>query len=437
MTRIPCKKAVAALAAVTLGLALTACSGGGTDSGDTPANSVSVWFPGIDEAEMKLVNETLVPKFEQQTGAQVEVTFVDWENVSPKLNAAFAAGTAPDVLGHGIAATADFVHNDRIADLTPYVEKLSQGDRDDLANALPGGQVDGKQYFVPLIMALRLVAYSGADFKAAGLNPDQPPKTWEQVRATAEKLTQRNGDKITRSGLVVSNAPISGQQTFGTLLWANGGELLTEDNSKAALTAPEAVEALTFYTGLYQGGNAVDGQLGTNWAGLPPAQQPIATGTASMQLADVSGIEKLQKAAPQRDIRVMPPLAFEGNEPASFGGPANGLMLNKDSKNPDLAWKFIEHMMSAEVSTQYATSLGFLPIRKSAMESEAIKTSAVKTTALKALDYARPNPNVPGWVRARDAIDKSLEQALRGKLSPEEALKQAAAEVDKTLEANR
>src|SRR5690606_34055019 len=92
------------------GLAISGCaaSGGGEgDGGD--ADKLTVWFPGTNQTEIDLVTDTIVPAVEEETGVEVGVTFLDWSDLPTKRNAAFPAGTAPDVFGHGPAAIADFV----------------------------------------------------------------------------------------------------------------------------------------------------------------------------------------------------------------------------------------------------------------------------------------------------------------------------------------
>ncbi|NEE04721.1 ABC transporter substrate-binding protein [Phytoactinopolyspora halotolerans] len=434
MRRIRSASASAGLAAGCAAALLLAACGGETETGSDGAGTLTVWFPGNSESEMALVNDTIVPAFEEETRADIEVTYVDWADISPKLNAAFAAGTAPDVIGHGVAATADLVHNDRIEDLTPYLDELDEAAREDMGAALPGGTVDGAQYMIPLIMTIRMIVYSGTDFAEAGLDPDQPPETWEDVRAVAEQLTQRDGGDITRAGLVVPSDPIGAQQAFGTFLWSNGGEFLNADNTASVMDSPEAVEALDYYVRLYQGPDAVDNTLGVAWAGSPEAQQPIATGDASMQLSNAGSIGKYQEAAPDRDLRLMMPPAFEGNEPQAFGGPANGLMINKDSGQKDLAWDFITHMIEADTNTDYAEALGALPIHASAVDSDYISANPELQKAVEALVSNHPNPNVPGWVQMRDAMGQHLERALHGEVDPQEALTAAAREVDQVIE---
>lgn len=428
----PTRRALAGILAGCLAvLPLSACSsGGGEQDGGGP---LTVWFPGNEDTEIKLVKETLVPAFEKATGTRVEVTYVDWPDISPKLNAAFAAGTAPDVIGHGVAATADLAANERVEDLTPYVAKLPSQDQQDMQAAMGGGKIDGKQYIMPLVTTLNLLVYSGKDFKDAGLDPDAPPRTWEEVRTAAEKLTEREGGKITRSGLAMPSNPIAIQQSYATLLWSAGGEFLTPDNKKSALNSPQAAAALNYLTGLYQGPNAVDGTLGGKWKESPPDQRPVVTGKASMQLDSAGDIGEFQKAAKDRDLRVMPPPGFGGKPGRAFGGAANGLMINSDSDQKDAAWKFITHMLESSNSLKYAEALGVLPVRASAVDSPYISANPELKKAMQAMPANHPNPNVVGWVQLRDAMGKNLESALHGKTPPADALKQAAAEMDKIL----
>jgi multiple sugar transport system substrate-binding protein len=431
--------------AVIAAAALAGCglAGGSSGSGSATSGSknLTVWFPGNDPNESKLVEQTLVPQFEKQTGAHVDVTYVDYTNLSPKLSAAFAAGTAPDVFGNGPAAVADLVTNDRIEDLDPYVAKLSQADRDDLAAALPGGQVGGKQYLIPLQMQGQLLAYNKADFKAAGLDPDNPPTTWEGIRDAAAKLTKRDASgKITRSGLLLASDPIGRQQSFATLIESAGGTLIGQDGN-ASVNTPQGTEALNFYTSLFrgwQGNKPVATGLGVTYSANPPAQQPLVQGTASITNLNVNAIVQIAHADPTLDLGVIAPPKFtDAAKGEAFGGAGPGLMINKDSKNKDLAWQFIEFMIGKDVSLQYVQSFGGLPVRASAADSPYVKNSPILQAALKAFPQFVANPNVPGWVQARDTMDTYLERALAGKASTADTLSQMSSQVDSVLKKSR
>jgi multiple sugar transport system substrate-binding protein len=425
--------------ATALALALAGCGLSGGAPGGQDTNSLSVWFPGTNEAEIDLVAKTIVPAFEKETGSTVKVTFVDWADLSPKLNAAFAAGTAPDVFGHGPAAVADFVANDRVEPLTNDVASLSKSDTDDLAAALPGGRVKGIQYLIPLSMQGNLIVYRPDLFAAAGLDPNSPLTTWEAVLAAATKLTKRDGTgQVTRSGLLLPSHPIGLQQTFATLLGSAGGEQITADGTRAAFDSPEGVRALTYLAGVYNGPNAVAGNLGADYLDAPAAQQPVVTGDAAMAVQTPNNIQQMLRAKPGLQLRLLQPPKFaDAGSGVALGGAGPGLMINKDSRAKSLGWKFISYLISAKTSATYTEGIGALPVRASAADTDYVKKSPVLGAFVQATGHFRPNPNVPGWTRIRDTMAKHLEQAVHNQVDPATALRQAAAEVDAILAAGK
>jgi multiple sugar transport system substrate-binding protein len=328
---------------------------------------------------------------------------------------------------------ADFVANDRVADLGPYLDELDPALADDVAASLPGGQVGGTQYLIPLSLQGMLVAYDADAFTAAGLDPDDPPTTWQGVLEAAQQLTERDGATVTRSGLLVPSNALGAQQAFAGFLAAAGGELLTEDGTEVAFDSPEGEQALDYYVDLYNGGEPVAGMLGEDYVNLPPAQQPLVLGDAAMALLTAPAMAQAIEAAPDKDLRVLPPLAFEGAEPAMWGGAGPGLMINADSPAPDLAWDFIAYMLDPEVAAQYTEGIGAVPVHASAADSGYVSSSPVMQAFVDAAPAFVPNPNVTGWVGMRDALDARLQEALFGTTDVPTTLSTAADEVGALL----
>jgi multiple sugar transport system substrate-binding protein len=429
---------------IVAALALSACSSSAApastaSSASDRGKTISVWFPGTDPGESKLVEQTLVPEFTKQTGIKVAVTYVDYSNLSTKISAALAAGTAPDIFGNGPAAAADLVTNGRIISLQSKVDAMSAADRTDMSAALTGGQVAGKQYLMPLQMSGSVLAYSKADFTAAGLDPNKPPTTWEGLLADAKKLTKRDSSgAITRSGLLLPSDPIGREQSFATLLAGAGGTLIDQKNLTSSFNSAAGKKALNYYTGLFQGKNAVSAGLGVTYSANAAAQQPLELGTASITLVASNAVAKINALDPELQLGVMAPLKFEGQKNgAAFGGAGPGLMINADSKLQDASWKFIQFMLGKKVNLQYVTSFGGIPIRSSATSSSYITSSPVLSSVLKNAKSFVPNPNVAGWVQARDVMDSHLEQALNLKTTTADTLSSMATEVDGVLKQSK
>lgn len=422
--------AVSALLGITV--VLTGCGTGGSGSG-SDSDELTVWFPGNSQPEIDLVTKTLVPEFEKQNNVKVAVTYVDWTQISPKLAAAFAGNTAPDVFGHGPAAAAGYVDKDRILPLDDQVAAMPAADRTDLGAYLDGGKVNGKQYMVPLSGQGVLLAYRTDLLEQAGV---QPPTTWEEARTAGRALTTRTGGQIDRAGLLPQSAKIERVQTFTSLLGSEGGTLLSPDGTAAAFNSEAGVRALDYFGSLFTGDGAVANQLGADFANQPPAQHPLATGKAAMATVTAQQVIQIAKAKPELagKLGVLQPLS--ASTAKTYGGAGPGLFVNKDSRHADLAWKFIQYMVSGQVSDKYAETTGAIPVRTSSVSSSYVTAQPLLKPFIQAAPAYVPSPNVASWVQVRDVLDKYIEQALHGTMPAKQALDAAAAEAGPLLAGN-
>ncbi|APX34320.1 hypothetical protein BH708_18210 [Brachybacterium sp. P6-10-X1] len=422
-----------AAAVVGAPLMLSAC-GGGSDGASGPDGDLVIWWPGVQPTEQDFVTEVLVPAFTERTGRGASVTFIDWPDMSPRLNAGFSSGTGPDLYGHGPAAVADLVKYGRIEPLDEHLEQMDEADREDLRTGLDSGVVDGVHYMFPIAATGRQVAFNAAHFEEAGLDPDAPPSTLVELREAAAALAVRSGGQLERAGIVFGADPPAMQQAYTSMLWAHGGRLLSEDGASVQFTSPEGLEALEWYVSLYQGDSPVDSNLGGTWDALPPAQSPLATEDTSMLFTDPATLTQITAAAPDLDLRFMDVLPFEdGDEPAAFGGAATGLLINPDSQKMDLAWEFMQLIGSKEYNNKYAEEVGIVPARASAVESDYVQETPAIASAVENMEHFRSNPNVAGWTQIRDTLAEYIEQALNAALTPQDALEQAAAELEQII----
>jgi multiple sugar transport system substrate-binding protein len=421
-----------AAATTTAGSATTAAGAATTAAASTGgSNTLKVWFPGNTPAEMDEVTKKLVPAFEAANpGVKVNVEFVDWGNISTKLNTAFAGGTAPDVFGHGVAATAGFASNDRLLPLDPYLDKWDPKMIADFGTLLDQGKYNGKRYSVPIRGDARLIAYRTDLFTEVGLDPAKPPTNWQEFTAAAQKLTKKSGSRIDRSGfLFLTTADAGLQQVFLTFLTQAGGSQMNADLTKLTWNSPEGVKALQYMIDTYNGPNAVATGLGENYSSLAPNQNPLVTGRAAMEMVSPDVLGAIRAANPDiySKIAVMPPL--KEVKQTAFGGAGTVLFINKDTKNPDLAWKFIDFMNQDSTLEEYLPANGGFPMRTSLLNSELVTTKVPYFKPfVEDIPYYVGNPNIPTWTQVRDVLIRYLDKAMHGTLSAKDALDQATAE---------
>src|SRR5260370_22425715 len=98
---------------------------------------------------------------------------------------------------------------------------------------------NGKFYAVPFQRSTPVMYYNKDAFAEAGLDPEKPPVTWQELANVAQKLTQREGDRVTRWGLEL---PLEAFNWFYyPLVYANAGERLTPAGRKMLCDQPKAI----------------------------------------------------------------------------------------------------------------------------------------------------------------------------------------------------
>jgi len=206
MTRTPHRSfARLALVGLTAAALFSACGTAAPNPSSAPASQAAGSAAPSTAAEHKPVTITvgvLRPGATQEAADALNLqisqftTKYPWITVNPEeynwtaptFTAALAAGTLPDVFtipftdGKGLIAQHQIVNLDSRMRALPYVDKFNP-------NVLVNGQdADGKIWAVPTQAYGMSLTYNRTLFKAAGLDPDKPPTTWDEVKAAAKTI---------------------------------------------------------------------------------------------------------------------------------------------------------------------------------------------------------------------------------------------------------
>ena len=157
----------------------------------TAKEKVTFWTSHSGKVDREAL-ELIASKFtESQDKYEVEVTIVPGSETDvAKLMTAVAAGTGPDVYLVDRFTTAQRAVAGALTDLTPFIERAGWKPQDDfLEFAIEESTWAGKIYSLPFDTDTRGLYYRKADFREAGLDPDAPPATIEELDQVAAKLT--------------------------------------------------------------------------------------------------------------------------------------------------------------------------------------------------------------------------------------------------------
>lgn len=405
------------LLAVFLSVAGFVLAEGQAEAGSMERVTLQAWINDFNPDSRKLMTDELIPEFQEENpGIEIEMQFVGWGNHSEKYLTAWAGGAVPDIFEPALEQAAEMIDKDQAIPLDPYIEQW--GEIDDFYPVGYEPYMRGDSYYsIPFRLDIRNIYYRKDLFAEAGLDPEQPPQTWEDLRRMAEMLTIRDGQKIVQEGFNVEIGNFGAQQ-FVEFVWQNGGELLSEDNRTSLLDTPEVLEAAEFLTDLYQ---TIRPQ-GT--AQLPQSPVPyFATGQRAMEYGNAPTFRDVLRYAPEHEdnVGVALPLMREERVNNVFGG---GFSISTVSEHPDEAWKWIEYFVSAEVQALYNEQYGQMPSRREAVEYEYFQHPVLQKV-LESAQYGKIYLIIPAWWEMLTRLGDQLELAYNGRKSPEDALADA------------
>jgi multiple sugar transport system substrate-binding protein len=320
---------------------------------------------------------TLVHQFEKEN-PQYKVIIsasAERDNTSDnqRLLSAIAGGVPPDVYFFSRFATGEWASRGALTDLTPFIESQSPDDpyRIDLSEyyewstaeasyAPPGvDSSNARLYGIPLTGDIRFLFINSEAFKEAGIvdengNPT-PPKTWEELRDYARRLTIFRDPNNPRAGIRrIGLAPGFGIG-FGNsflYLWAYqaGGRLLSEDGTRVTFDTPEVARALRFVVDLHDDAGGIGNVAAFQQSLSSLEMDPFVRGQIAMKIDNDWMFRFMALYRPDMDFLIAPaPLPADrvamGHEPITWAG-GFSLVIPSTAKNKEGAFKLIQYITS-------------------------------------------------------------------------------------------
>jgi multiple sugar transport system substrate-binding protein len=317
-----------------------------------------------------------------------------------------------DVFSSDVIWTAEFASQKWLYDLTPYVETR----KDELIPAtLETVTYDGKVWGMPQQTDAGFLYYRTDQV-------DEPPATWQAVYEDAAK----------KDGIVYQGAPYEGLTCdFLELAFAAGGTVLNEDGSKSTINSPENIKALQFMVDGVKNGTAARGV--TTYM-EEESRRYFESGKATYMRNWPYAYALAEKAsATKGKFDVVPYPEFEGGGKAGILGGHNQV-VSVYSKNPGGALKWIDYITGEENQKRQFLTASQSPTLKAVYDDPEVQEKYAFATQLRdAITQAKARPVSPVYPQISQAIYKNVNEALAGRVSPEDALKAAQSQMDQAL----
>lgn len=447
----------AASATPVTGLATTA-SGGLATSGPTAtvmptakvaknANAIKLtWWHAMGGVNGEAVSNLVNQFNDSQTDIFVQDIFQgSYDDILTKFRNGLQAKTNPNLMQVYDIGQRFIIDSKAVEPMQTFINQ----DKFDLSQFEPQllnyFTVEKTQYGMPFNNSNPILYYNKSAFKDAGLNPDQAPRTWDDIAQAAAKLTKKDASgKVTQYGIVIAIYSWLFEQWHAT----QNATLAAPDNGRTAratkLTFNEApgMKVMDWWKGMIDQG--ICGNLGRNSSDTQKAfvagQIPMTFDSTAALKGVVSGVGTKFEVGTGYMSR---PAANVDGGGVIIGGASNYILKDKPDNEKQAAWKFVQWLSQPKQQAFWHINTGYFPVRKDAYDLPEVKANNEKypqfQTAVNQLHESPVNLATQGavfgvFLQTRQDIEGAIEEIILGKSKTKDALDKAVANSNNALQ---
>ncbi|MFI7078614.1 ABC transporter substrate-binding protein [Micromonospora sp. NPDC049903] len=338
-------RSLAGAMAATMVLAVAAC-GSDEPSGPSAAEAgptgvddgseLTLWTRAPLEKQAKL----LVDAYNAKHQNQVKLTVVPNDDYVAKVGAAAGSGGLPDLFAADIVYVPNWVNQGLFQDISSNIDGLDFKDQINKGH-LSAGTVDNKAHVLPFVLDLSMMFWNKQLFRDAGLDPEKAPASLAEYAAAAKAVQASGKDGVygTAAGLNCGGCLVF---TWFPSIWADGGQVLSEDGTESKLADETAQKVFSTWQDLWRSGAVLPasaGETGPTWTAA------FTEGKVGLMFYPAT----LLSSTPF-DVGVAGIPGPNGGASTFVGG--DGIGISKDSKKAAQAWNFLSWMMSEEAQVE-------------------------------------------------------------------------------------
>ena len=309
-----------------------------------------------------------------------------------RLQADLAAGMSVDLVQLGFNSL-DYARNNygakALEDLIPANEIASHMNGMS-PNGLKLGVLDDKTYGLAYTFSTPVLFYNADIFTAAGLDPDAPPQTWDEIKQASLAIKEATGLPGFTAGIF---GPSAADWLFQGVVRSNNGSVISPDRTTLTFAEPAAVEAVAMLKDLYESGAYENYDITGAMENMAAGKLGMYLQTSAIQGALVAG------ATDNFDLRAAPMPRF-GEKPTRPNNSGSALViLSSDPVKQRAAWELMKFLTSKHGYTVITSEIGYLPLRT---------------------DIVNDPEYLGEWIKDHPLIEPNLEQLSR--LEPWDAM---------------
>lgn len=370
--------------------------------------------------ENEMLINTLIPMFEvEHPEITVESLPVAYEDFRTKLFTSISGGVAPDLARIDIIWTPELAEmgaltslDEEMPDFNDYKGILFEG-------PLATNYWNGHYYGLPLDTNTKMWFYNKNLYDSAGITP---PATFDEMLDQCQALKESNPDAYYFA--------TDGTWPWVVLpwIWSFGGDITDVEVTTATgyLNGAQSVAAFEFLKELYDQGCIAPVIMGSGIDTFTGYGQDLY---ASLDNGPWT-FPIVESQFPDKEISISPFPAGAGGSINVVGG--EDIVLFQQSEHKEAAMEFLRFVLSKEYQEKMA-EVGQLPVRIDLIESDYIQSHDYYGLFLEQLKTSKSRTAHPNWSQMDEIITNAGQLILRGEKPVQEALDEAAAQIDELL----
>lgn len=292
---------------------------------------------------------------------------------------------------------------------------------------MENGKADGKTWGIPFQRSTIVMYYNKDLFKAAGLDPEKAPSTWEELVDMGKKLTKADGSQW---GAMI---PSTGYPywMFGALTKQNGEVLMNQAGNETYFNKDGVIEALEYWQSLGKT-HKIMPEGAIEWGTL--RQNFLDQKTAMMWHSTGNLTAVKNNAKFDFGVAMLP-------KNKDYGSPTGGgnfyLFKKASDEERTASLKLIRYMTSPEQAAKWSIATGYMGVSPAAYDTaeltDYVKTFPPAAVARDQLKYATAELSTHQAGKVRKLLDDAIQATLTGQKSAKDALNSAQKQAERVL----
>jgi multiple sugar transport system substrate-binding protein len=389
-------------------VALAGCSNSSKTSGSSAGSDVTITYWQYTFPAKVTEVKSLIQKFEAEN-PHIKVVAQDfpYDQYTQKVSAAMHAGKGPDVMNLYYGWLPQYVKQG-------YLQPIPQGfmSTSDIEKKyipmIQASKINNKYYTLPIAVRSLALFWNKEMFKQAGLDPNTPPKTWDELIQDAKKMTKRKANgKLEQEGFAWD---VNGQgyHAFEEVLLRQWGvEPFSADGKKVTWnSSPNGLDAFTYWINMNKKEKLGEPNFITDY------NTAFKAGKAGMIIDGSFDIAAIKDAAKfDWGVTTLPVKEVGGLE-SNFGSFwTNGIAKGVSGKKLEASEKFLKFLTSEETQKDWLKNVGEIPASASFANDNSINNDPIYGPFVQGLKNAHAT-FFADETKERDSMSAQIDKIL-------------------------